>query len=87
MQEIVYDYAADDQSAYNGNHYYSKFPRRIHIIHRIAADIAVGVDAACKADGIGLQVAAGGGVVVAEIVVVKARLRLQTLTQHLPHSP
>src|SRR5690606_21830063 len=53
--------------------------QRIHIIHWIAADIAVGVDAACKADGIGLQVAAGGRVIVAEVVVVKARLRLQPL--------
>src|SRR5690606_34598029 len=78
-QKIIYDNAANDQSTYNGNDHGSKLPLRIDIVHRIAADIAVGVDPACKADGIGLQVAAGGGVVVAEVVVVKTRLRLQPL--------
>ena len=34
-----------------------------------------------KADEVGLQVAAGGRVIVAEVVVVKARLRLQPLTR------
>ncbi|WP_339717665.1 hypothetical protein [uncultured Sneathiella sp.] len=34
-----------------------------------------------KADEVGLQVAAGGRVIVAEVVVVKARLHLQPLTR------
>src|SRR5690606_6786701 len=52
---------------------------RIDIIDRIAADITIGVDAGREANGIGLQVAAGGGIIVAEVVIVKPRFRLQPL--------
>ena len=59
----------------------AKEPLWVRIHDRITADITVGVDAACEADGIGLQVTAGGRVIVAEVVVVKAGLSLQPLAR------
>lgn len=46
-------------------------PQRIHHPHRISPGIDIGVHIARQPDGVGLEVAAGGGVVVAILIVVE----------------
>ena len=56
-------------------------PIRIDPLQRVPAHIGVGVEATRQTDGVGLEVAAGAGVVVAESVVVEPALGVEILAR------